>query len=79
MYTYANTTNQINVELVGPVRLKNSFFISFCLTIMGTIFGSQKPLKEVVRENQRMLKKAVRELEKEIANMKKSEVYIYIF
>ena len=44
---------------------------------MGTIFGSQKPLKEVVRENQRMLKKAVRELEKEIANMKKSEVYIF--
>jgi hypothetical protein len=41
---------------------------------MGGIFGSQKSLKEIVRENQRVLKKAVRELEKEISNLKKNEV-----
>ena len=43
---------------------------------MGSIFGSQKPLKELIRDNQRMLKKAVRELEKEISSMKKTEVKI---
>lgn len=39
---------------------------------MGNVF-SEKPLKEIVRENQRMLKKSIRELEKEIANLKKQE------
>lgn len=40
---------------------------------MGTVFGSEKPLKEVIRENQRMLKKAIRELEKEITTLKRNE------
>lgn len=40
---------------------------------MGNVFGREKPLKEIIRENQRMLKKAIRELEKEIANQKKQE------
>jgi charged multivesicular body protein 2A len=39
---------------------------------MGNVF-SEKPLKEVVRENQRMIKKAVRELEKETGTLKKNE------
>ena len=26
---------------------------------MGQVFGAEKPLKEIVRENQRMIKKAV--------------------
>ena len=41
---------------------------------MGGMFAKEKPLKEIVRENQRMIKKAVRELEKEISSMKKNEV-----
>ena len=36
---------------------------------MGNAFGAEKPLKEVVRENQRMIKKAVRELEREINDL----------
>ena len=33
---------------------------------MGNIFGSEKPLKEIVREHQRAIRKAIRELDKEI-------------
>lgn len=40
---------------------------------MGNVFAPEKPLKEVVRENQRMIKKATRELEKEIADLQKNE------
>mmetsp|Transcript_49652 Transcript_49652/g.86748 ORF Transcript_49652/g.86748 Transcript_49652/m.86748 type:complete len:213 (-) Transcript_49652:157-795(-) len=39
---------------------------------MGNVF-SQKPLKEIVRENQRMLKKSIRELEKEIRTLETNE------
>jgi hypothetical protein len=39
---------------------------------MGNVF-SQKPLKEIVRENQRMLKKSIRELEKEIKTLESNE------
>jgi charged multivesicular body protein 2A len=39
---------------------------------MGQVFGSSKPLKEIVRENQRMVKKAVRELDREVSNMQSS-------
>jgi septal ring factor EnvC (AmiA/AmiB activator) len=35
---------------------------------MGNVF-SEKPLKEVVRENQRLIKKSIRELEKEIRSL----------
>lgn len=40
---------------------------------MGNVFGKEKPLKEIIRENQRMLKKAIRELEREIGNLQKNE------
>lgn len=40
---------------------------------MGNAFGSEKPLKEIVRENQRMIKKAVRELDREISDLSKNE------
>ena len=40
---------------------------------MGTVFGKEKPLKDIVRENQRMIKKAIRELEKEIKNLDNAE------
>ncbi len=36
---------------------------------MGNVFGAEKPLKEIVRENQRLIKKSIRELEKEIRSM----------
>mmetsp|Transcript_17371 Transcript_17371/g.18113 ORF Transcript_17371/g.18113 Transcript_17371/m.18113 type:complete len:235 (+) Transcript_17371:96-800(+) len=39
---------------------------------MGNMFGSGKPLKEIIRENQRMINKAIRELEKEIKNLERS-------
>jgi hypothetical protein len=39
---------------------------------MGNVFA-QKPLKEIVRENQRMIKKSIRELEKEIKNLESQE------
>jgi charged multivesicular body protein 2A len=37
------------------------------------MFGKEKPLKEIIRENQRMLRKAIRELEKEVENLKKQD------
>jgi len=40
---------------------------------MGNIFRPEKPLKEIVRENQRMIKKSVRELEKEIKSLESNE------
>jgi hypothetical protein len=39
---------------------------------MGNVF-SEKPLKEVIRENQRVIKKSIRELEKEIRNLETNE------
>jgi predicted DNA-binding transcriptional regulator len=33
---------------------------------MGNVFAPEKPLKDIVKENQRMIKKSIRELEKEI-------------
>ena len=32
---------------------------------MGNLFGKEKPLKEVLRENKRMISKAIRELDRE--------------
>jgi charged multivesicular body protein 2A len=40
---------------------------------MGAAFSPEKPLKEIVRENSRMIKKAIREMEKEISNLKTQE------
>jgi charged multivesicular body protein 2A len=40
---------------------------------MGNIWGKDKPLKEIVRENQRVLRKSIRELEKEIENLKRQQ------
>ena len=42
---------------------------------MGNLFASEKPLKEIIRENQRMLKKAIREMDKEINDLKRNEVF----
>jgi len=40
---------------------------------MGNVLGEQKPLKDVIRENQRALKKAIRELDREIKNQQNNE------
>jgi charged multivesicular body protein 2A len=40
---------------------------------MGNSFTSEKKLKETIRENQRLLKKSIREIEKELTNLKKQE------
>jgi hypothetical protein len=37
---------------------------------MGNVF-SQKPLKDIVRDNQRMINKSIRELEREISTMQR--------
>jgi charged multivesicular body protein 2A len=40
---------------------------------MGNVFAPEKPLKDIVRENQRMIKKSIRELEKEIRSLETNE------
>jgi charged multivesicular body protein 2A len=40
---------------------------------MGNIFGKEKPLKEVLRENKRMITKAIRELDRERTSLEREE------
>lgn len=40
---------------------------------MGNLLAPEKPLKDIVRENQRMLKKSIRELEKEIKSLETNQ------
>ena len=40
---------------------------------MGNAFGKKKSIKEITRENQRLIKKAVRELDKEIKNLEREQ------
>lgn len=40
---------------------------------MGNIMGKKKPLKEVLRENKRMISRAVRELDREKQGLEKEE------
>jgi Snf7 len=40
---------------------------------MGNMFGKEKPLKEVLRENKRMINRAVRELDREKAALEREE------
>mmetsp|Transcript_9580 Transcript_9580/g.13576 ORF Transcript_9580/g.13576 Transcript_9580/m.13576 type:complete len:222 (+) Transcript_9580:60-725(+) len=40
---------------------------------MGNLFGKEKPLKEVLRENKRMITRAVRELDRERAALEREE------
>lgn len=40
---------------------------------MGNVFGEEKPLKDIIRENQRMIKKSIRELEKEIKSLESNQ------
>jgi hypothetical protein len=40
---------------------------------MGQIFGKEKPLKEVLRENKRMINRAVRELDREKLALEREE------
>ena len=47
-------------------------------TTMGQIFGKEKPLKEVLRENKRMINRAVRELDREKAALEREEKRLQI-
>lgn len=40
---------------------------------MGNVFGKDKPLKEVLRENKRMINKAVREIDREKNGLEREE------
>ena len=40
---------------------------------MGNVFGKEKPLKEVLRENKRMINRAVRELDREKMGLEREE------
>ena len=40
---------------------------------MGAVFGKDKPLKEVLRENKRMINRAVRELDREKQGLEREE------
>lgn len=45
---------------------------------MGNLLQPEKELKETIRENQRLLKKSIREIEKELTNLKRQEKRIEI-
>ena len=47
-------------------------------TAVGQIFGKEKPLKEVLRENKRMINRAVRELDREKAALEREEKRLQI-
>ena len=40
---------------------------------MGNVFGKDKPLKDVLRENKRMITRAIRELDREKAALEREE------
>ena len=40
---------------------------------MGNLFGKEKSLKEVLRENKRMITRAVRELDRERVSLEREE------
>ena len=40
---------------------------------MGNILGKEKPLKEVLRENKRMINRAIRELDREKTQLEREE------
>jgi charged multivesicular body protein 2A len=40
---------------------------------MGNILGKEKPLKEVLRENKRMINRAVREMDREKTGLEREE------
>jgi charged multivesicular body protein 2A len=40
---------------------------------MGNMFGKEKPLKEVLRENKRMITRAIRELDREKKSLENEE------
>lgn len=45
---------------------------------MGNILGKQKPLREVIRENKRMIKRAIRELDREKLTLEREEKKLVI-
>jgi charged multivesicular body protein 2A len=46
---------------------------------MGNLFGKEKPLKEVLRENKRMINRAIREIDRERYTLEQEEKRIVRF
>ena len=79
-----NKTNTHTAAWVDPLSkiaftAIQSTLSSFCSYLirkyntMGNLLGKEKPLKEVLRENKRMITRAVRELDREKASLEKEE------
>lgn len=45
---------------------------------MGNLLGKNKPLKEILRENKRMINRAIRELDREKAGLEREEKRLII-
>jgi hypothetical protein len=59
---------------VYPLSLISIYSLELSTTDeMGNIFGKDKPLKEVMRENKRMINRAVRELDREKMGLEREE------
>ena len=81
-YAYKQDTVSCEVATLKPNRRRGFLRVEqtikatvsrfIYLFAMGNVFA-QKPLKEIVRENQRMIKKSIRELEKEIKTLENNE------
>jgi Snf7 len=67
----------LNALLDDPVFISSKKEKVECLT-MGNIMGKDKPLKEVMRENKRMINRAVRELDREKVGLEREEQRITI-
>jgi charged multivesicular body protein 2A len=47
--------------------------------MMGNLFGKEKPLKEILRENKRMIQRAIREIDRERYTLEQEEKRIVRF
>lgn len=56
----------------------HKFFHTHRIYKMGNVMGKKKPLKEVLRENKRMINRAVRELDREKAGLEREEKQLTI-
>jgi 3-polyprenyl-4-hydroxybenzoate decarboxylase len=68
----ANTIISNNISRKGTVFVFKHYN-NFLYITMGNVFGSEKPLKEVLRENKRMITRAIRELDREKAGLEREE------
>jgi hypothetical protein len=67
------TKTNVQTHIIPHFYLYSAILFVSLTTKMGNVFAPDKPLKEIVRENQRMIKKSIRELEKEIRSLETNE------